>query len=244
MDIIETCGGNRRLIRSLNRLGVCASADTHARYVQFRIKNSLLEGIMSRYPQNAFTVVSVDNLDFIHSFARVYCGKQQLSWHGTTMQIVQPQPTALTDNCVLDRQTETHAEPTTNSDTCLCREQETISPAPATSEMRLSKRLYSTRSPLRQPCSPTKRSPAPKRCRRMRTGTERSCGSLFDNGVTSQLTQTEPTYTRLPSQEPSTIKDFTLSNNEIKMQQELRETSSHYILQRVANNTNSTTCAY
>ena len=99
-------------------------ADTHARYAQFRIKNSLLDGIMSRYPQNAFTVVSVDNLDFIHSFARVYCGKQQLSWHGTTMQIVQPQPTALTDNCVLDRQTETHAEPTTNSDTCLCHEQE------------------------------------------------------------------------------------------------------------------------
>ena len=29
-DVIETCGGNNRLIRFLNRLGVCASTDTHA----------------------------------------------------------------------------------------------------------------------------------------------------------------------------------------------------------------------
>jgi len=45
---------------------------------------------MSGYPQDAFTLVSADNLDFVHGHARVYCGKQQRSWHGTTVQVVQP----------------------------------------------------------------------------------------------------------------------------------------------------------
>ena len=36
--------------------------------------------------------VSADNLDFLHSFARVFCGNQKSSWHGTTVQVVQPLP--------------------------------------------------------------------------------------------------------------------------------------------------------
>ena len=42
--------------------------------------------------KDAFTVVSADNLDFFHSFIRVFCGKQTSSWHGTTLQVVQPLP--------------------------------------------------------------------------------------------------------------------------------------------------------
>ena len=56
-DVIETCGGNTRLVRFLNRLGVCASMDTHARYVQYRTTKSLKDGVMNDYPQDAFTVV-------------------------------------------------------------------------------------------------------------------------------------------------------------------------------------------
>ena len=55
---------------------------------------------MSEYPSTAFTVVSADNLDFLHSYARVYSGNQQLSWHGTTIQVVQPQSSLLTDSSV------------------------------------------------------------------------------------------------------------------------------------------------
>ena len=32
-------------------------------------------------------VVSADNLDFLHSFARVFCGNQKSSWHGTTYSL-------------------------------------------------------------------------------------------------------------------------------------------------------------
>ena len=41
---------------------------------------------------SAMMVVSADNIDFMHRYAHNYCGRQSTSWHGTTVQIVQPQP--------------------------------------------------------------------------------------------------------------------------------------------------------
>ena len=41
---------------------------------------------------DSFTVVSADNIDFMHSFARVFCGQQTSSWHGTPVQAAQPLP--------------------------------------------------------------------------------------------------------------------------------------------------------
>ncbi len=34
--------------------------------------------------------MSADNIDFMHRYARNYCGRQSTSCHGTTVQIVQP----------------------------------------------------------------------------------------------------------------------------------------------------------
>ena len=60
---------------------------------------------MSGYPHNAFTIASTDNL--VHSHARVYCGKQQSSWHGTIVQLIQPQPSKLVDTTSVVTETET-----------------------------------------------------------------------------------------------------------------------------------------
>ncbi len=94
-DVIETCGGSARPQKLLNQLGACASIDPHASYVQYRAQK-IKEGPMASYPLNSFIMlVSADNLDFKHCFARIYSEKQQLSWHGTTVQLLKPQPQQL-----------------------------------------------------------------------------------------------------------------------------------------------------
>ena len=90
-DLVESQGGSSVLVKTLNRLGVCSSADTLARFIQH--KRSTSEQHQFRHmSKDAFTVVSADNLDFMHSFARVFCGNQRSSWHGTTVQVAQPLP--------------------------------------------------------------------------------------------------------------------------------------------------------
>ncbi len=48
--VIETCGGSARLQKLLNRLGACASIDTHARYVQYRVQKIKEEGAYGFLP--------------------------------------------------------------------------------------------------------------------------------------------------------------------------------------------------
>ena len=42
-DIVETCDGSSRLLKILNRFGICSSADTHNRYVIERVNIGKLE---------------------------------------------------------------------------------------------------------------------------------------------------------------------------------------------------------
>ena len=59
-------------------------------------KKKRKEGVLSELDINQFTVVSVDNIDFLQRHAYVYCGDQSRSWHGTTVQAVQAVQPALT----------------------------------------------------------------------------------------------------------------------------------------------------
>ena len=88
-DLLDCLGGSAELIRIFNRLGLCVSLDTLSRHIQTTIstvqKDSLLQGLD---PSN-ITVFTVDNIDYLHSYAKVFCGNQKLSYHGTTIQAVQ-----------------------------------------------------------------------------------------------------------------------------------------------------------
>ena len=88
-DTIESCGGSTQLIRILNRLGVCSSADTLARHIQCKVKEREERGPEQDCARNVPTIISADNIDFQHSYARIFCGEQTSSWHGTTVQAVQ-----------------------------------------------------------------------------------------------------------------------------------------------------------
>ena len=94
-DLVEAQGGSSELVRLLNSVGAIASADTHQRYVQFYIERKCKEGTLSELNTDRFTIVFVHNIDFLQRHAYVYCGDQSRSWHGTTVQAVQP---SLTDS--------------------------------------------------------------------------------------------------------------------------------------------------
>ena len=91
-DAVESYGGSAMLIQMLNRLGACSSADTLARVIQYRVEEREKRGVEQDCNPNEITIISVDNIDFRHSYAQVYCGAQTSSWHGTTVQAVQPKP--------------------------------------------------------------------------------------------------------------------------------------------------------
>ena len=89
-DAVEICGDSRQLLRILNRLGCTSSPDTHGRFVTQHANNQRTNSLWNELAPAAFMVASVDNFDMLQSYAAVYCGNQQCSYHGTTIQIVQP----------------------------------------------------------------------------------------------------------------------------------------------------------
>ena len=88
-DVVYSHGGTTELVRVMNRVGMISSEDTHVRYVDNIVRHS--DKAQDVDPSQT-VVATLDNLDFLQSNAAVYCGDQHRSWHGTTVQILQPKP--------------------------------------------------------------------------------------------------------------------------------------------------------
>ena len=90
-DFIEASGGSSEIITILNRLGAVASRDTLDRHIVNVSTQRKAKGLLKSLESNVFTVATTDNIDFLQSGASVYVGNQSRSWHGTSVQVVQPQ---------------------------------------------------------------------------------------------------------------------------------------------------------
>lgn len=91
-DTVEVSGGSRQLLKVLNRLGVSVAADTHDRLVTYVAEKHQRSSVWNDLSCETFTVATIDNIDFLQSHAAVYCSDKSRSYHGTTIQVVQPVP--------------------------------------------------------------------------------------------------------------------------------------------------------
>lgn len=227
-DAIETYGGSPKLVKLLNWLGVCVSSDTHKCYVLYRVQLRINQAPLSGYPQHALTLVSLDNVDYVFKFARIFCGLQQSSWHGTTVQFVQPQPSSLIQQ--IDQVTENEASAEMHHDM--------VAATPGTQHMVNSqlatKRCHSTLTPA---SSPSQRSPLSKKKRRMRTGMEGvDTNTGTNSSVTSRSLPQNNSYQLQLQNHTLNLDDFRVSDKERKVLMDFKTLLTHYMLQKVANN--------
>lgn len=105
-DLIDCFGGASELVKIFNRLGVCVSMDTLSRHIQSTVEQISAKGLLQGLNPSLLTMFTVDNIDFLHKHARVFCGNQHLDSHATTVQAVQTKPslnkTSITDDQQLD----------------------------------------------------------------------------------------------------------------------------------------------
>ncbi len=169
-NVVESQGGSALLIKILNRLGVCASADTLSRFVQHKVHTGVLKAMKCK---DTFMALSVDNVDFRHGFSRVNVGQQIGCWSGTSVQYIEMNPSlevinaGTEDESELITQTQGQCTVNTTTDSYQNREQ----PIAVGHVQVATRKRYERPSPANSPFKQT-RSPAPKIRRRMRTGTE------------------------------------------------------------------------
>ena len=85
-------GGSLELVRIFNRIGAVASIDTNSRLATRIVQERLMHGIKPQLQPHMLSIISIDNIDILQPHALVSCTDKTRSWHGTSVQCVQPLP--------------------------------------------------------------------------------------------------------------------------------------------------------
>ncbi len=240
-DLIESCGGSTKLIRYLNRLGICSSLDTLSRVIQQHVKMREHKGPEQELCSSAMIIVSADNIDFLHKYAHNFCGRQSTSWHGTTVQIVQPRP-SLPLVCPSDI-TSTTPRPVVDEVESLTSSLQLVTPSSGSTTGPLCPLENTTKTvnkvltqgtkrgkPSPYP-SPNKscRSPVPKIQRRARSGAESAC--IHVNLATELANESTSVQSlALSAWRHLEMSSFEVSSKEMKSVEKLQESLCTYQL--------------
>ena len=225
---------------------MCSSHDTLKRLIQSKVDTTKGKDPCSGfYNSRSFTVISVDNIDFLHSFARVFKGTQNSSWHWTTVQLVQPllsiapvqsQGSIIEGiaNMELTSVSSPQKVPSTSSSSIATYNssseltgQTQLSTQPHQSS---SRKRPDRSSPIPTPLKLTQ-SPAPKSRRRARTGTEYKIEISHQPKPPLVQIQHSEHVTSLDS---ASISDFLMSETENESLQDLQHDLFSYMLQKHA----------
>ena len=91
-EAVISHGGSLELVRILDRIGAVASFKAHDRLIKGVVKACESDGLINELTPCAFQVVSIDNLDISQKHAQVHVIFSQRSWHGTSIQCIEPKP--------------------------------------------------------------------------------------------------------------------------------------------------------
>ena len=91
-DIVDSRGGSSLLLRILNQLGVCASSETLSRFIQHKVQSKQTGETEPDLDPQEFTVVSADNIDFMHSYARIFSESKTAAGMEQLCKLSSPKP--------------------------------------------------------------------------------------------------------------------------------------------------------
>lgn len=88
-DLVLRQGGTKELVTILNRFGATACNNTHYRFLK-KLDEQRPMMLTRELHCDAFRVVTVENIDLLQSHAQVYADNPSRSYHGTSIQCIEP----------------------------------------------------------------------------------------------------------------------------------------------------------
>ena len=85
-------GGSLELVKLFNRVGAAACIETNSRLATQVSYERIAHGFELDLINSTFNVVSIDNVDILQPHSFVSSTDTTRSWHGTSVQCIQPLP--------------------------------------------------------------------------------------------------------------------------------------------------------